>query len=111
MRTMKQMVRHWAGCLVAMALVAAPGHVWAEGRTLTTSDVVTIKVVGQPDLDTATRVEPDGTINFPYIGRIKAAGMTEDALARIIEKRLAARQIVTEPHVLIEVTNFGTQVT
>ena len=111
MRTMKRMVRHWVGCLVAMALVAAPGHVWAEGRTLTTSDVVTIKVVGQPDLDTATRVEPDGTINFPYIGRIKAAGMTEDALARIIEKRLAARQIVTEPHVLIEVTNFGTQVT
>jgi polysaccharide biosynthesis/export protein len=110
MRTTKRTGRFWASCLGAIAVIAAVGHAWAAGRVLTSSDVVTIKVVGQPDLDTATRVETDGTINFPYIGRIRAAGVTEDALARTIEKRLAARQIVTEPHVLIEVTNFGTQV-
>ena len=110
MQTTKRIGRLWASCLGALAVIAAAGHAWAEGRVLTTSDVVTIKVVGQPDLDTSTRVETDGTINFPYIGRIRAAGVTEDALARTIERRLAARQIVTEPHVLIEVTNFGTQV-
>jgi polysaccharide export outer membrane protein len=43
------------------------------------------------------------------VGRVKAVGLTEDALARLIEGRLAARQIVTEPHVLVEITNFGTQ--
>jgi polysaccharide export outer membrane protein len=97
-------------CLGALALATvAVGHPQAAGRVLTTSDVVAIKVVGQPDLDTTTRVELDGTINFPYVGRVKAAGLTEDALARIIEKRLAARQIVTEPHVLLEITTFGTQ--
>ena len=35
--------------------------------------------------------------------------MTEDHLAQAIERRLAARQIVTEPHVLVEITTFGTQ--
>ena len=100
----------WISSLGALALAAvAAGNAWAEGRVLTTSDVVAIKVVGQPDLDTTTRVELDGTINFPYVGRVKAAGLSEDALARLIERRLAARQIVTEPHVLIEITNFGTQ--
>src|SRR5215471_17599982 len=71
----------------------------AGGRVLTAQDVVSIKVVNQPDMDTTTRVETDGTISFPYVGRIRAAGLTEDQLAHVIEGRLAARQIVTEPHV------------
>jgi len=92
-------------------LIAGGGGADAAGggRTLTTSDVVVIKVTNQPDMDTTTRVELDGTINFPYVGRIRAAGLSEDQLARAIEQRLAARQIVTDPHVLIEVTGFGTQ--
>ncbi len=111
MKTTKRMMRHCISCLGALALAAAVavGQACAEGRVLTPSDVLAIKVVGQPDLDTTTRVELDGTINFPYVGRVKAAGLSEDALARLIERRLAARQIVTEPHVLIEITNFGTQ--
>jgi polysaccharide export outer membrane protein len=81
----------------------------AGGRVLTKSDVVVIKVVNQPDMDTTSRVELDGTVQFPYIGRVRAAGLTEDQLARTIESRLAARQIVTEPHVLVEISGFGTQ--
>lgn len=94
--------------VLAIAASAATG-VYAGGRILTRQDVVSIKVVNQPDMDTATRVETDGTISFPYVGRIRAAGLSEDALARSIEKRLAARQIVTDPHVLVEITTFGTQ--
>lgn len=81
----------------------------AGGRVLTTQDVVSIKVVNQPDMDTTTRVETDGTISFPYVGRIRAAGLTEDQVAHAIERQLASRQIVTEPHVLVEITTFGTQ--
>jgi polysaccharide biosynthesis/export protein len=90
--------------------VAAPALAFAAGgRVLTQQDVVTIKVVNQPDMDTTARVETDGTISFPYVGRIRAAGLSEDQVAHAIEKQLAARQIVTEPHVLVEVTTFGTQ--
>ena len=69
----------------------------AGGSVLTASDIVTIKIVDQPDLNTTTRVAPEGTINFPYVGRIKAAGLTEDDLARAIEKRLIERQILANP--------------
>jgi len=104
----------WVGLLAfaALAFAALIGDsAHAEGgRILTKSDVVTMKVVSQPDLDTTSRVELDGTVQFPYVGRIKAAGLTEDQLARAIEKRLATRQIVNDPHVLVEITNFGTEV-
>jgi protein involved in polysaccharide export with SLBB domain len=48
-------------------------------------------------LDTTTRVEPDGTINFPYVGRIKAAGRTEDDLGRTVERRLVELKIIAGP--------------
>jgi polysaccharide biosynthesis/export protein len=110
MLTTMRKVRLWTLGLsvLTIAAVAAIGAS-AGGRALTTQDVVSIKVVNQPDMDTSTRVETDGTISFPYVGRIKAAGLSEDDLAHAIEKRLAARQIVTDPHVLVEIANFGTQ--
>ena len=67
------------------------------GRVLTTSDVVAIRIVDHPDLDTTTRVEPDGTINFPYVGRVKAAGRTEDELGQTIHRRLIELKIIAEP--------------
>jgi protein involved in polysaccharide export with SLBB domain len=83
------------GILLVGAMGVMPAH--SGGRVLTTSDVVVIKIVNHPDLDTATRIEPDGTVNFPFVGRIKAAGLTEDDLARSIEKKLVERQILADP--------------
>jgi polysaccharide biosynthesis/export protein len=111
MLTTMRMARLWRLWLAVLA-IGAVVPTWAlaaGGRVLTPQDTITIKVVNQPDMDTTTRVETDGTISFPYVGRIRAAGLTEDQVARAIEKQLAARQIVTEPHVLIETTTFGTQ--
>ena len=88
---------------------AVPGLALAAGRILTPQDSISIKVVNQPDMDTTTRVETDGTISFPYVGRIRAAGLSEDQLAHAIERQLASRQIVTDPHVLVDITSFGTQ--
>ncbi len=79
--------------LAATIALAAQGG----GRILTPLDVVAIRIVDHPDLDWSARVEPDGTINFPYVGRIKAAGRTEDDLARAIERRLVELKIIAQP--------------
>jgi polysaccharide export outer membrane protein len=97
----------WLAVLAVGA--AVPGLALAAGRILTPQDSISIKVVNQPDMDTTTRVETDGTISFPYVGRIRAAGLSEDQLAHAIERQLASRQIVTDPHVLVDITSFGTQ--
>jgi protein involved in polysaccharide export with SLBB domain len=81
--------------LLLAPTVALPAQ--GGGRVLTTSDVVAIRIPDHPDLDWTARVEPDGTINFPYVGRIKAAGLTEDGLARTVERRLLELKIIAEP--------------
>ena len=87
------MVRH--AIWISVSLFAATGALAAGGgRVLTTSDVVAIRIVDHPELDTTTRVQPDGTINFPYVGRIRAAGRTEDDLARAVGRRLVELKIL-----------------
>ena len=83
---------------ISLLLVAVTGASAAgSGRVLTTSDVVAIRIVDHPELDTTTRVELDGTINFPYVGRIRAAGRTEDDLARAVGRRLVELKILAGP--------------
>jgi protein involved in polysaccharide export with SLBB domain len=80
---------------IGALLFAGPGASTAGGsRLLTASDVVAIRIIDHPELDTTTRVEPDGKINFPYVGRIQAAGRTEDELGRVIGRRLVDLKII-----------------
>lgn len=85
----------WVGVLL-FALTGAP-RAQSGGRVLTPSDVVAIRIVDHPELDWTTRIEPDGTISFPYLGRIQVAGRTEDQLARAVERGLIERKIIVEP--------------
>jgi polysaccharide biosynthesis/export protein len=82
--------------LLAVFLIAVPSLTAASagGRRVAPSDVIHIHVLNQPDLDTQVRVAPDGTISFPYVGRFRAAGLTEDAIANRIVKTLASAGII-----------------
>ncbi len=84
-------------CLGALPLVGVEPVLAGGGRVLTAMDVVTIRIVDAPDLNTTARIEPDGTMAFPYLGRIKAAGLSEDELARRIERQLVERKILADP--------------
>ena len=66
----------------------------AAGRRVAASDVIQIHVLNQPDLDTQVRVAPDGTISVPYVGRFRAAGLTEDVIATRIRKALTSAGIL-----------------
>src|SRR5271165_4878519 len=85
------------GIGVAFLLLLGAQSALGAARVLATSDVVSIRIVGQPELDTTTRVAQDGTIAFPYLGRIKAAGLTEDQLERAIARRLVELRILADP--------------
>jgi hypothetical protein len=55
-----------------------------------------IRIVDHPELETTTRVQPDGTINFPYVGRTQAAGRSEDDLGRAVGRRLVELKTIAE---------------
>jgi hypothetical protein len=76
--------------LTAVAVTTAN----AAGRRVAPSDVIQIHILNQPDLDTQVRVAPDGTISFPYVGRFRAEGLTEDEVAARIRAALSRAGII-----------------
>lgn len=51
-------------------------------------------------------VNANGTIQFPILGSLKAAGLTKDQLKDSIEKRLLQRKLLVDPIVSIRFTSF-----
>lgn len=50
-------------------------------------------------------VAPDGTINFPVIGRLHIAGLTRTEVATMIEKELIGRSLLKDAVVTVEYLN------
>jgi protein involved in polysaccharide export with SLBB domain len=66
----------------------------AAGRRVAALDTIQIRILNQPEFDTQVRVAPDGTISFPYVGRFRAAGLTEDEIAARIRNALVSAGLV-----------------
>jgi len=71
-------------------------------------DQVTILV---PELEEINgkqfRIDRNGEVGLPLAGRLKAAGLTSEALGRAIETRL--RRFVNNPEVIVSITEFRSQ--
>ncbi len=60
---------------------ASPAASVPLGARLGTGDVFEVRVFEEPDLSGVFRVGPDGTIDFPFCGRLNVRGETTSALA------------------------------
>src|SRR5947209_8260997 len=83
--------------LVGLAVVLAAEEPHAESTyVLGPGDQISVTVRDLKELEIKPSVIAlDGTVEFAYTGKIAAAGMTTDQLAREIEQRL--RNIVRNP--------------
>jgi polysaccharide export outer membrane protein len=71
-------------------------------------DQITIHAVDVPEIsNTPLRVDPNGDLRLPMIGRVHAAGMTVEDLERELIERLKA--YLQEPDVTIAVTDLRSQ--
>jgi len=69
---------------------AQPSPAPADDYLLGADDVVTVTVWNQRDLSGSYVIEADGTIAFPLVGRVKAAGLTLRKVEQELSRRLAA---------------------
>ncbi|MBQ1209865.1 MAG: polysaccharide biosynthesis/export family protein [Bacteroidales bacterium] len=51
-------------------------------------------------------VEADGTIKFPFIGKLKIAGMTRPEVIDFVTNELVSRDLVKDPTVFVEYANL-----
>jgi len=71
-------------------------------------DVVTIYVQNAPDMSAKPfRVDEDGELKLPMVGRIHAGGLTAEQLEAEITKRL--KVYLEEPEVIVSVAEFKSQ--
>lgn len=94
----------------ALVLIFFSLNVEAQVPTLNqyrmgSGDVVKITVYGQPDLSVETRLSDVGTINYPYLGDIKLAGLTIAELEEFIYQGLKGDYLV-EPSVSVTIKDY-----
>jgi polysaccharide export outer membrane protein len=72
-------------------------------------DELNISMLGEADLTRTVAVDADGTFDYPYVGRVKAAGSTLRAIKAIIEKKLVQGGYFVAPQVTVEVAKYRSQ--
>ena len=70
-------------------------------------DVLNIAVFGEGDLTKTVTLDADGTFDYPFIGRVKASGLTARRTSEEISSRL--KKYFVNPQVSVEVVKFRSQ--
>lgn len=100
----------WALALLSLAMFAAPAAaqqnaVPGPAYRINPGDDVEIMVWGDERLQRTVRILPDGSLGFPLIGQVMAAGMLPSDLQRIITQGLKPQYRDVVPQVTVSVKN------
>lgn len=72
-------------------------------------DVVEVGLLGRTDFGGRLRVQADGTIQLPFIGRLQATGRTTSEVSDIIRNALKSGGYFADPVVTIEIVGYSSR--
>lgn len=96
------------GAQAAQPAPPAAGRPSSRDYTIGARDVLTITVFGEPEVSGRYTVDGAGTLDFRWIGRVKADGLTLRQLEDLLIKRLKEGYLV-DPQVSVEVEQYRSQ--
>ena len=91
--------------MAALTVAASVAPAVAQDYLLGAPDVLKVTVWGHEDLSREYVIDHDGTIDFPLLGHVKAAGRTARALAADLRKALEKDYLVN-PQVNVTVREY-----
>ena len=80
-----------------------------KSTALGKGDLLSIVVVGEKEMPQEYRVQPDGTISFPYLGPVMVFGKEPQEIEKIIKGGLIANKILIDPQVTVVVKLYGSK--
>ena len=81
----------------------------ASAYVLGRDDVLEVGLLGRNDFGGRSRVQADGTIQLPFVGKIAAADRTTAELSDLIRKALQAGGYFADPVVTVEVVGYASR--
>jgi polysaccharide biosynthesis/export protein len=92
----------------ALSLLVPSGAAAQTDYVIGPQDVLTVTVYDHADLSGKFSVEADGTLTFPLIGRVKAAGLTLRALEDTLKMQFADGYLKS-PQVAVAIDEYKSQ--
>jgi protein involved in polysaccharide export with SLBB domain len=96
-----------AGCVGEAKPVNLPPVV--EINTLGVGDVFLLHIVGEEKLPVEYTVAPDGTIDVPYIHRVKVLGLEPQQVTDVVRGKLVAGGFFTDPSVTCQIKAYNSK--
>lgn len=87
------------------SIADAPSSTYLLGR----DDVIEVGLLGRSDFGGRTRVQADGTIQLPLIGKIPVADRSSAEVSELVRKALVAGGYFADPVVTVEVVGFASR--
>ncbi|UQA64013.1 polysaccharide export protein [Polyangium aurulentum] len=80
-----------------------------SNTTVGAGDVFELRIVREDNLPTTFTVAPDGTVDLPYIRRVKVAGLEPQKIAEVVRNELIAQDFLTDPIVSVSVKEYNSK--
>lgn len=72
-------------------------------------DLFEVSVLGEKDLPKEFRIQPDGTVDFPYLDRLTVVGLEPQQIEELIKTGLQERKILINPQVTLIVKQYNSK--
>jgi protein involved in polysaccharide export with SLBB domain len=77
--------------------------------TIGRGDAFSVQLVGEKDFPSDFRVQPDGTIDYPYVGRVKVVGLEPQEIVDLLRKRLIEGKYLSDPQMSLIVKEYNSR--
>lgn len=93
--------------LIVLMLAMTGGHVYGQTDEyrIRAGDVVAIEVFGETDLSPRLKVDETGAITYPFLGEIRASGLTARALEQTLLQGLKGPYLI-DPQVTVTIAEY-----